>query len=57
MLLEGSDNSGNGLSIVGAIRHGVGEEVLGEAGLLRKLVMKILVLLVGSGLELLGGFK
>ena len=57
MLLEGSGSSGDGLSIIGAIRHGVGEEVSGETGLFRELVTKILVLLVGSGLELLEGLS
>ena len=53
MLLEGNDSSGNGLSIVAAIRRGVGEELAGETGLFRELVTKLLALLVGSGLELL----
>ena len=52
MLLEGSDCGGNGLSIVGAVSGGIGEELSGEAGLFRMFGTKIGMLLVSCGLEL-----
>ena len=57
MLLEGSDSSSNSLSIIGAIRLGVGEELPDETGVFRGLITGLLALLGGNGLELLDGLS